>query len=146
MLSGCVSPTGKNTTKQLNWDYPPCASLRKRYEGRIVACLKNAIGSFCPICDPNPYNQKGYFKQRKWKRQRNKVTTSWKKHLSFENLDFRLASRGRKSPFVVLSSWVRCFVIIRVIMLNVVRHKKRDDQTLSLQLRCKKPSFPLNIC
>ncbi len=49
--------------KQLNWDYPPCVGFRKRYEGRIVACLKNAIGSVCPICDPNPYNQKGYFKK-----------------------------------------------------------------------------------
>ncbi len=41
MLSRCVSPTEKNTIK-LNWDYPPCAGFRKRYVGRIVACLKNA--------------------------------------------------------------------------------------------------------
>ncbi len=88
MLSRCVSPTEKNTIK-LNWDYPPCAGFRKRYVGRIVACLKNAISSLCPHCDPNPYNQKGYFKQNTWKRQRNKVITSWKKHLSFANLDFR---------------------------------------------------------
>ncbi len=43
MLSRCISPTEKNTIKQLNWDYPPCAGFRKRYVGRIVACLKNAI-------------------------------------------------------------------------------------------------------
>ncbi len=78
MLSRCVSPTEKNMIKQLNWDYPPCAGFKKRYVGRIVACLKNTIGSFCPICDPNLYNQKGYFKQKKWKRQWNKVITSWK--------------------------------------------------------------------
>ncbi len=42
MLSRCVSPTKKNSIK-LNWDYPPCAGFRKRYVGRIVACLKNAI-------------------------------------------------------------------------------------------------------
>ncbi len=34
--------------------------------------------------------------------------------MSFANLDCRFASRGRKSPFVVLSSWVCCFVIIKV--------------------------------
>ncbi len=65
MLSGCVSPTEKNTIKQRNWDYPPCAGFRKRYEGRIFARLKNAIGSLCPICDPNPYNQENFFKQKK---------------------------------------------------------------------------------
>ncbi len=127
MLSGCVSPTEKNTIKQLYWDYLPCAGFWKRYVGRIIACLKNAIGGLCPISDPNLYNQKGYFEQKKWKHQRNKIITSWKKHLSFANLDFRLASRGRQSPFVVLSSWVRCFVIIRVTMpyigstLSVIR-------------------------
>ncbi len=91
MLSGCVSPTEKTMIKQLNWDYPPCAGFGKRYVGRIFACLKNAMGSLCPICDPNPYNQKGYFK--KWK------CHHWlkKKHLSFANLDFRLSSFGRIS-------------------------------------------------
>ncbi len=79
MLSGCVSPTEKNTIKQLNWDYSPRAGFRKRYVGRIVAFWKNAIGSLCPICDPNKYNQKGYFKQKKWKGQRNKIITSLKK-------------------------------------------------------------------
>ncbi len=54
MLSRCVSPTEKTTIKQLTWDNPPCAGLRKRYVGRIVACFKNAIGSSFPICDPNP--------------------------------------------------------------------------------------------
>ncbi len=43
MLSGSVSPTEKNTIKQLNWDYPSCAGFRKGYVGRIVDCLKNAI-------------------------------------------------------------------------------------------------------
>ncbi len=56
MLSGCVSLTEKNTIKPLNWDYPPCAGFRKRYVGRIVACLKNAIGSLCPICDPRSFD------------------------------------------------------------------------------------------
>ncbi len=58
-----LTPMRKKTIKQLSWDYPPCAGFRERYVGRIVACLKNAIDSLCPICDPNPYHQKGYFKK-----------------------------------------------------------------------------------
>ncbi len=54
--------------KHLNWDYPPCAGFKKRYLGRTVTCLKNAIGSLCPICDPNPYYQKGYFKKKRPKK------------------------------------------------------------------------------
>ncbi len=98
MFFGCVSPTEKNTIKQLNWGYPPCAGFRKRYVGRIAACLKDAIGILCPICDPNPYNQKGYFKQKKYLSENPKEIKSSlaeKKHLSFANLDFKLASRGR---------------------------------------------------
>ncbi len=87
MLSGCVSPTEKSTIKQLNWDYPPCTGFRKGYVGRFVACLKNTIGSLCPICDPNPHNQKGYFKQKKYLDENLKETKSSlaeKKHLSFQ--------------------------------------------------------------
>ncbi len=71
-----------------------------RYIGRIAACLKNAIGRLCPICDPNPYIQKGYFKQRSEKVKEIQSSLVEKK-LSFANLDLRLDSRGRKSPFVV---------------------------------------------
>ncbi len=91
MLSGCVRPTEKNTIKQLNWDYPPCASFRKRYVGRIVACLKNAIGSLCPICDPNPYNPKGYFKQKKYLSENVKeIKSSLAEKKTFELCKFRL--------------------------------------------------------
>ncbi len=49
VLSRCVSPCEKNTIKQLNWESPPCAVLRKRYVGRIVACLENQIKSFLMV-------------------------------------------------------------------------------------------------
>ncbi len=49
MLSGCVSPTEKNTIKQLNWDYPPCAGFRKRYVARIVARLKMPLAVCAPF-------------------------------------------------------------------------------------------------
>ncbi len=144
MLSGCVSPTEQNTIKQLSWDYPPRAGLRMRYVDRIVAFLKNALGSLCPICDPNPYNQKGYFKQKKWKRQRNKAITSWKKHLSVANLDCRPASRGRKSPFIVLSNWVRCFVIIKVATLYIVSAFSVISSVMStcLAFNCDVRNYP----
>ncbi len=71
-----------------------------------------------------------------------------KKHLSFANLDFgqpwteipRFCTERLGAMFCHHSgnhtiSW-----------LNIVRHKKRDDHTLSPQLRCKKLSPPLNIC
>ncbi len=32
-----------------------------------------------------------------------------------------------------------------IYRLNVVRHKKRDDHTLSLQLHCKKLSLPITF-
>ncbi len=150
MLSRCVSPTEKNTTKQLNWDYPPCAGFRKRYVGRIVASLKNAICSLCPICDPNPYNQKGYFKQKKWKRQRNKVITNWKK--TFERCKIRLQV-GQPWSLISLCCTEQLGAMFchhsgdhAISWLNVVRHKKCDDHTLNLQLWCKKLSHPLNIC
>ncbi len=123
MLSRCVSPTEKNTIKPLNWDYPPCAGFRKRYVGRIVACLKNAIGSL-----GHKWGRRVILSKRNENVKEIKSSLAEKKHLSFANLDFRLASRGRKSPFVVLISWVRCFVIIRVTMtyrgstLSVIRH------------------------
>ncbi len=116
MLLGCVSPSEKNTLKQLNWDYPPCAGFRKRYVGRIVACLKNAIGSLGPVCDPTRIIRRVILSKRSENVKEIKSSLAGKKHLSFANLNFWLASRGRKSPFVVLSSWVRCFVIIHVTM------------------------------
>ncbi len=95
------------------------------------------------VCVHNPYNQKGYF--RKWKCLRNELIASWKKNLSFAILDFRLASRGRKPPFVVLSSWVRCLVIIRVTMsyigspLSVVR----NVTSTCLAFNCDVRIYPL---
>ncbi len=55
-------PTGKECS-QVDGQEHGSAGFRKRCVGRIVTSLKNAIGSLCPICDPNPQNQKGNFKQ-----------------------------------------------------------------------------------
>ncbi len=68
------------------------------------------------------------------------------KHMSFENLDCRWSL----IPFCYTEQLGVMFCHHSgnhaIYWLNVVRHKKRDDHTLSLQLRCKKLSPPLNIC
>ncbi len=56
--------SGKIMIKQLNWDNPNCVDFRKRRVGRTDACLKNATGSLCAICDPDSDNHKGYFKKK----------------------------------------------------------------------------------
>ncbi len=70
--------------------------------------------------------------------------------MSFANLDCGLASCGRKFPFCCTEQLGAMFCnhsgSHATYWLNVVRHKKRDGHTLSLQLRCKKLSPPLNIC
>ncbi len=74
-----------------------------------------------------------------------KSSLAEKKHLSFANLDLRLVSRDRKSPFVVLSSWVRCFVIIRVTMpyTGSTLSDKRNVMITRKAFNCGVRNYPL---